>query len=181
MVKQQLAGRMESALLFCSRTLDVLKKIGLLYSATGSGHRILIGFHLDRFTQSWMYCWLLREFAAEDWIAPQRPRAASAHRAALSCSVFCCGRRRACSDILTLLIKKKIYLGSFYESDSIRQPGISTRPHRQQKCATFICVFSHCPYLLIDETLGTVSLSQMPSASSLSLISQANIVGFCLL
>lgn len=39
----------------CS-TLDVLKKIGLLYSATGSGHRILIGFHLDRFTQSWMYC-----------------------------------------------------------------------------------------------------------------------------
>lgn len=39
-----------------SSTLDVLKKIGLLYSATGSGHRILIGFHLDRFTQSWMYC-----------------------------------------------------------------------------------------------------------------------------
>lgn len=109
MVKQQLAGRMESALLFCSRTLDVLKKIGLLYSATGSGHRILIGFHLDRFTQSWMYCWLLREFAAEDWIAPQRPRAASAHRAALSCSVFCCGWRRACSDILTLLIKKNLF------------------------------------------------------------------------
>lgn len=34
-------------------------------------------------------------------------------------------------------------------------------------------------HLLMDETLGTVSLSQMPSASSLSRISQANMVGFC--
>lgn len=69
-----------------SSTLDVLKKIGLLYSATGSGHRILIGFHLDRFTQSWMYCWLLREFGLKDWIAPLRPQAASACRAARSWS-----------------------------------------------------------------------------------------------
>lgn len=69
-----------------SSTLDVLKKIGLLYSATGSGHRILIGFHLDRFTQSWMYCWLLREFGLKDWIAPLRPQAASACRAAQSWS-----------------------------------------------------------------------------------------------
>lgn len=38
-----------------------------------------------------------------------------------------------------------------------------------------------CSYLFMEETLGTVSLSQMPSASSLSRISQANIVGFCLL
>lgn len=36
-------------------------------------------------------------------------------------------------------------------------------------------------YLFIEDTLGTVSLSQIPSASSLSLISHANIVGFCLL
>lgn len=34
-------------------------------------------------------------------------------------------------------------------------------------------------HLLMEETLGTVSLSQMPSASSRSRISQANIVGFC--
>ena len=65
-----------------SCTLDVLRKIGLLYRATGSGHRILIGFHLDRFTQSWMYCrWLLREFSLKDWIAPQRPRARQPRRA----------------------------------------------------------------------------------------------------
>lgn len=38
-----------------------------------------------------------------------------------------------------------------------------------------------CSYLFMEETLGTVSLSQMPSANSLSRISQANIVGFCLL
>lgn len=31
----------------------------------------------------------------------------------------------------------------------------------------------------MDETLGTVSLSQTPSARSRSRISQANIVGFC--
>lgn len=41
----------------------------------------------------------------------------------------------------------------------------------------FVVIF----YLLMDETLGTVSLSQTPSASSLSLISHANMVGFCLL
>lgn len=34
-------------------------------------------------------------------------------------------------------------------------------------------------HLLMEETLGTVSLSQMPSARSRSRISQANIVGFC--
>lgn len=38
-----------------------------------------------------------------------------------------------------------------------------------------------CSYLFMEETLGTVSLSQMPSANNLSRISQANIVGFCLL
>lgn len=36
-------------------------------------------------------------------------------------------------------------------------------------------------HLLMELTLGTMSLSHTPSASSLSLISQANIVGFCLL
>lgn len=41
------------------------------------------------------------------------------------------------------------------------------------------CTFQ--AYLLIDETLGTVSLSQTASANSLSLISHANMVGFCLL
>lgn len=35
--------------------------------------------------------------------------------------------------------------------------------------------------LLMELTLGTMSLSHTPSASSLSLISQANMVGFCLL
>lgn len=35
--------------------------------------------------------------------------------------------------------------------------------------------------LFMEETLGTVSLSQIPSANSLSRISQANMVGFCLL
>lgn len=34
-------------------------------------------------------------------------------------------------------------------------------------------------HLLMEETLGTVSLSQMPSARSRSRISQANMVGFC--
>ena len=34
-------------------------------------------------------------------------------------------------------------------------------------------------YLLMEETLGTVSLSQTPSARSRSRISQANMVGFC--
>lgn len=33
----------------------------------------------------------------------------------------------------------------------------------------------------MELTLGTVSLSHTPSASSRSLISQANMVGFCLL
>lgn len=33
----------------------------------------------------------------------------------------------------------------------------------------------------MELTLGTMSLSHTPSASSLSLISQANMVGFCLL
>lgn len=36
-------------------------------------------------------------------------------------------------------------------------------------------------HLLMEETLGTVSLSQMPSASSRSRISHANMVGLCLL
>lgn len=36
-------------------------------------------------------------------------------------------------------------------------------------------------HLLMELTLGTVSPSHTPSARSLSLISQANMVGFCLL
>ena len=37
-----------------------------------------------------------------------------------------------------------------------------------------------CPsHLLMELTLGTVSLSQTPSARSRSRISQANMVGFC--
>lgn len=45
--------------------------------------------------------------------------------------------------------------------------------HNKIKLKTLIST-----YLLMDETLGTVSLSQTASASSLSLISQANMVGF---
>lgn len=129
-------------------TLDVLKKIGLLYSTTGSGHRILIGFHLDRFTQSWMYCWLLREFALKDWIAPQRPAGLQAGSRTESCSN---STQAASSESFKLAQKWMV------------KPSPSS------------------PYLLIEDTLGTVSLSQMPSASSLSRISHANMVGFCLL
>lgn len=42
-------------------------------------------------------------------------------------------------------------------------------------------VFWSAAHLLMELTLGTMSLSHTPSASSLSLISQANMVGFCLL
>lgn len=56
------------------------------------------------------------------------------------------------------------------------------------KCViTVTCTSWHNSYeylsiytnLFIELTLGTLSLSQTPSAKSLSLISQANIVGFC--
>lgn len=47
----------------------------------------------------------------------------------------------------------------------------------------FSAYIAHCSYtyLFIDETLGTLSCEQIPSANNLSLISHANIVGFSLL
>lgn len=74
-----------------------------------------------------------------------------------------------------------------YNSSSILRKYVFVKANRNRKkrwCVPLIILHEHLDfrlrtYLLMDETLGTVSLSHTASANSRSRISHANIVGFC--
>lgn len=94
------------------------------------------------------------------------------------------GRLNGCWTLVRIILKFKknpniisyliVVLNGFpgfsrCQREGIRTTAGHTSPHNS------VC------HLLMELTLGTVSLSHTPSASSRSLISQANMVGFCLL
>lgn len=91
----------------------------------------------------------------------------------------------------TKLVKQYSAVGAELSTDIVRERTFNLRFGGSLHSSVYILPIApfaylqkaniSASYLLMDETLGTVSLSQTPSANSLSLISQANMVGFCLL
>ncbi len=159
-------------------------------SATGSGYRVLIGFHRDRCDfrdlnyRSSAGCGQIW-----DWIAHLRPPREQEFK-----------KQKNVTHWISIVNWKRL-LRVFKLADDNLSVSVRIRRFNNSRLllkvrAELIVLFClrafqinltfqnwksklKWLYLFIDETLGTVSLSQTPSARSRSLISQANIVGFC--
>jgi len=154
--------------------------------ASGSGYALSIGFHRDRCAPTWPHASapvlpVLWRGRTGDWIALERPPGWTRLGLTIWSSL---AYETWNSDLLIseLIYPKSSLRFSFLaHSEHFRMQTLGN--NIKEKLRVWACFLMETQfvisYLLMDETLGTVSLSQTPSASSRSLISQANMVGFC--